>query len=350
MSLLSTSTVFDGGAMALQLGGELAHLELAYETWGTLSKDNSNAILICHGYTNTPHAAGWWSGLIGAGKALDTDRWFVVCCNMPGSAYGSSGPPSMNPDTGKPYGPDFPELTLADMANAQDRLLRSLGIEQLAAIVGYSFGGQLALQWATANPLRMNCLVVVASGLRTGHNPDSAHKLEQRFAGCDGWSDGHYLQTGDNSGDNERNIRDELRQLRLETLRAYGFERHLADRLNNDEQLASQMNEIASQWAKEFDANAMIALRKAQLRFDATPLVDNIQAPLLYVLSRTDAVYPPTLATPTMELLKAAGKDSSYFEIDSEYGHFAPSADWHLWGDELSRFIDKHNQNRMALT
>ena len=159
MTLLSTSKVFDGGAMALQLGGELTNLEVAYESYGTLANDGANAILICHGYTSNPNAAGWWSGLIGPGKALDTDRWFVVCCNMLGSAYGSSGPPSMNPDSGKPYGPEFPELTLADMANAQDRVLRALGVERLAAIVGYSFGGQLALQWATAQADRMNAVV-----------------------------------------------------------------------------------------------------------------------------------------------------------------------------------------------
>ena len=215
MALLSTSKVFDGGALALQLGGELSHLEMAYETYGTLADDAANAVLICHGYTSNPNAAGWWSGLIGPGKALDTDRWFIVCCNMLGSAYGSSGPPSMNPDTGKPYGPDFPQLTLADMASAQDRVLRSLGIEQLAAIVGYSFGGQLALQWAVSNPTRMKCLVVVASGLRSRNGAESVSALEQRFASCAGWNGGHYLD----GADNERDIRRELRDIRLATLR-----------------------------------------------------------------------------------------------------------------------------------
>jgi homoserine O-acetyltransferase len=339
MALLPTSKVFDGGAMALQLGGELANLEVAYETYGTLTNDAANAVLICHGYTSNPNAGDWWSGLIGPGKALDTDRWFIVCCNMLGSAYGSSGPPSMNPDTGRAYGPDFPELMLADMANAQDRVLRSLGVEQLAAIVGYSFGGQLALQWATSLPTRMKCLVVVASGLRSRNDASSVSKLEQRFAACAGWNSGHYLD----GGDNERNIRQELRDIRLQTLRAYGFERHASDRLKDDELVAQQMLEVTTKWASEFDANALITLRRANVRFDATPFVDNIRAPLLYVLSRTDSLYPPDLAQPATELLHNAGKDARYFELDSDYGHFAPSADWRAWGDELARFIDQHN-------
>ena len=339
MTLLSTSTVFDGGAMALQLGGELANLEVAYETCGTLAQDGANAVLICHGYTSNPNVEGWWSGLIGPGKAIDTNRWFVVCCNMLGSAYGSSGPASMNPDTGKPYGPDFPELTLADMANAQDRVLRALGIKRLAAIVGYSFGGQLALQWAITQADRMNAVVVVASGLRSRNDAESVIALQRRFAACAGWNGGHYLD----GGDNERQIREELRELRLQTLRGYGFERHAEDRLKNSEHVAAQMHEVTSKWAGEFDANALIALRKANVRFDATPMVDHIRAPLLYVLSRTDVLYPPSLGPPTMQLLHDAHKDAEYFELDSEYGHFAPSADWRKWGGELKDFIAKHN-------
>ena len=339
MTLLPTSKVFDGGRMALQLGGELRNLEVAYETCGTLADDAANVVLVCHGYTSNPNAARWWSGLIGPGKALDTDRWFIVCCNMLGSAYGSSGPPSMNPDTGKAYGADFPALTLADMVNAQDRVLRSFGIERLAAIVGYSFGGQLALQWATSQPQRMNCTAVVASGLRSRSGVESVNALEQRFAACAGWNGGHYLD----GGDAESSIREELRRLRLETLRGYGFERHASDRLKDDAQVAAHMDEVARKWAAEFDANSLIALRRANIRFDATPLVDNIRAPLLYVLSRTDALYPPSLAQPAMDLLQEAGKDASYFEIDSDYGHFAPSADWRKWSEELARFIANHN-------
>lgn len=345
MALLPTSEVFDGAALALQLGGELTHLEVAYEAWGTLSSNADNAILLCHGYTSNPNAIGWWSGLIGPGKALDTDRWYVVCSNMLGSAYGSSGPPSMNPDTGNPYGPDFPELTLADMAHAQDRLLRHLGIEHLAAIVGYSFGGQLALQWATSQPMRMNALAVVASGLRSRNTASAVSALQQRFAALSGWNNGHYYHDDgdDDGGDNERSIRTELHKLRLETLRAYGFERHTADRLKDDKKVAAQMDEVAAKWASEFDANSLIALRRANSRFDATPNVDRIHAPMLYVLSRTDALYPPALAQPTLDLLHEAGKQASYFEIDSDYGHFAPSADWRLWGDKLARFIEQHN-------
>ena len=136
MTLLATSTLFEDGALALELGGELPCLQVAYQTWGRLAPDAGNAVLICHGYTSNPNAALWWPGLIGPGKAIDTDRWFVVCANMLGSAYGSSGPPSVDPRSGRPYGPDFPDVTLVDMANAQERLLARLGVERLAAVIG----------------------------------------------------------------------------------------------------------------------------------------------------------------------------------------------------------------------
>jgi len=335
MTLLATSSVFHGGALPLALGGELPGLAVAYETWGTLAPAADNAVLVCHGYTSNPHAAGWWSGLVGPGKAIDTDRWFVVCANMLGSAYGTSGPPSLDPDRGRPYGPDFPEITLADMADAQDRLLAHLGVQRLAAVIGYSFGGQLTLQWATSRPRRVGRAVVVASGLRSRSGPEAVAALRQRFAALPGWNGGRYYD----GAAHEAAVRGELERLRIETLRGYGVERWLRDTLEDGGAVAARLGEMASQWALEFDANALIALRKANVRFDATPLLGAIAAPVLYVLSRTDALYPPSLAEPTLARLRAAGVDAHYLELDSEYGHFAPSAQWRQWGPRLRRFL-----------
>lgn len=337
MALLATSRIFRDGPLGLELGGELPQLEMAYETWGKLAPDAGNALLICHGYTSNPHAVGWWPGLLGPGKAIDTDRWFVICANMPGSAYGSIGPPSTDPRSGRPYGPDFPDITLADMATAQDRLLAHLGVHRLAAVIGYSFGGQLTLQWAASRPDRVGAAVVIASGLRSSSGPEAVTALQQRFAACAGWNGGHYLD-----GDGERSVRESLRLLRLDTLRRYGVERHALDHLGGAAAAAARMKELASQWAREFDANSLIALRKANLRFDATPMVSAIHAPLLYVLSRTDVLYPPSIAPPTMSLLRGAGVAASYVEIDSEYGHFAPTADWRDWGGALADFLARH--------
>lgn len=335
MPVLPTSQVFQSEALTLQLGGALPRLHVAYETWGALNAQASNAVLICHGYTSNPNAGGWWSGLIGPGKAIDTERWFVVCSNMLGSAYGSSGPPSVDPDTHRPYGPDFPAITLEDMAEAQTRLLESLGIQRLAAVIGYSFGGQLALQWATSRAARVQRVVVVASGLKTGSAPASLEAMRQRFSSLPGWNDGHFYD----DADARERVNQELHALRDETLRRYGVGQYLGDTLKDEAAVDARLSEMAALWASEFDPNALITLRKANLLFDATPILDRIQAPLLYVLSRTDVLYPPSLAQPTLQVLQDARVDASYLEIDSDYGHFAPSAAWRDWGPALASFL-----------
>ncbi len=163
----TSSQIFTSSRFALERGGSLAELALAFETHGTLAPAGDNAILVCHGYTSSQHAAGdadgWWHDLIGEGKTIDTRRYFVVSANLIGSAYGSTGPASTNPATGAAYGPDFPEVTVADMVAAQAALLEHLGVGRLAAIIGYSYGGYLTLQWGADHPGRMRALVVVAS-------------------------------------------------------------------------------------------------------------------------------------------------------------------------------------------
>ena len=174
---LPSSLKFSCSGFALEGGGALPELTLAYETYGTLAPDGNNAILVCHGYTSSQHAAGdadgWWHDLIGEGKTIDTGRHFVVSANMIGSAYGSTGPASTNPGTGAPYGPDFPEITVGDMVAAQAALLDHLAVGQLGAVIGYSYGGYLTLQWGTTHPKRMRALIVVASGLK-----DPLHRFE----------------------------------------------------------------------------------------------------------------------------------------------------------------------------
>ena len=173
--LLSTSTLFEVESFKLELGGSLARLTLAYETYGSLNAAGDNAILLCHGYTSNPHAAGdeagWWHNLIGPGKAMDTDRYFVICANMIGSAFGSTGPASTDPATGQPYGSHFPDITTSDMVAAQSLLLDHLGIGELAAVVGFSYGGYLTFQWAVSQPNRMRALVPVATWNRSRGGP-----------------------------------------------------------------------------------------------------------------------------------------------------------------------------------
>jgi len=328
------SEIFTRAAFALERGDRLAELAVAYETYGTLAPGGDNVILICHGYTGNQHAADWWGDLIGEGKIIDTRRYYVVASNMIGSAYGSTGPRSTNPQTGVPYGPDFPAITVADMVAAQALLLDHLGVGRLAAIIGYSYGGYLTLQWGVTHPSRMRGLVVVASGLKGRGTPAMVAELENRFARCPGWNGGRYY-----GGEAEGGIRDMLAEIRLETLRSYGVDRSLRDALGDAAEARRQLEAQARLWAAEFDANSLIALRKALVGHDISPRLGEIEAPLLYVLSRTDTLFPPELAPPAMKLFRRAGVEASYHVIDSEHGHAAPRTEWHKWAEPLAAFL-----------
>ena len=338
--LLATSTLFESVNFKLELGGALAQLSLAYETYGTLNAAADNAILLCHGYTSNPHAAGdgagWWHNLIGPGRAMDTDRYYVVCSNMIGSAFGSTGPGSPDPATGLPYGPGFPDITTGDMVAAQVLLLDHLCVGELAAVVGFSYGGYLTFQWGVTHPGRMRALVPVATWNRSRGGPETITAIEDRFSQCPGWYGGDYYGHEDDGG-----VREMLVTTRVETLRGYGVGRALADKLGNEEAASRGLEKLARQWARQFDANALIVLRRAAVRFNAWDNAANITAPLLYVLCNTDNRFPAgELAGPTMAHLEASGVDASYVEIDSPYGHLAPTEDWQKWAPDLKAFLD----------
>ena len=312
--LLPTSTLFESGPLDLERGGRLERLAVAYESWGRLDADGGNAILVAHGYTSNPHAAGpggWWEPLIGPGRAIDTDRWFVFCSNMIGSAYGSTGPVRDEP---------FPDIEVSDMVAAQHRLLEHLGVGRLAAVVGFSYGGHLTFEWGCRHPERMRALVPVATGISSRMGEERALALEARFAGLD-------------------DPTEELERLRFETLEGYGELDWLSEQHGSREAGRREVGALARKWAREFTPESLIVLARTAGRFDARPRAGSIRAPLLYVLSRSDALFPPPLAEPTLALL---GPSASYFEIDSPFGHRAPSHDWAKWAGPLAAFLREH--------
>jgi homoserine O-acetyltransferase len=337
-----TSKLFESGALALENGGELAELAVAYETYGTLNAAGDNGVLVCHGYTNSHHAAGdeagWFSGLIGPGKAVDTGRYFVVAANLLGSAYGSSSPASINPQTGRPYGLDFPDVTIGDMVNAEARLLDHLGVKQLAAVIGNSLGGHLVFQWATHYPERMRAVVAVVTTIKGRGDQSIVEGLIARFGQCTGWNGGQFYGHEKDGG-----IFDEMVKFRIETLKQYGFDKPVRAEIgDNEDAVEKRLAEMAAPWAKEFDPHSLIALRKSVIQFNAEAKAGAIKAPLLYVLSRTDPLFPPSIAPELLDLLEKAGVDARYFELDSECGHPAPGIDWQGWAGELEKFLDQH--------
>jgi len=325
----------------LESGVILPEMTLAYETYGHLAPDGRNAILATHGYTSSAHAAGpptptdpnggWWDGLIGPGKTIDSDRWFVVASNMLGSSYGSTGPSTVNPATGKPYGPDFPDITLGDIVHAQRLMLDSLGVRHLGAVAGLSFGGFQAFQWAVSYPDFMDGIGAVVTAPKGFGGEASVKALRAQLATDPSWNGGWHYERG--------GILGTMTALRLDTLKRYGMNEILAATILDPGARDARMREMAAHWARQFDPNSLVTLRKAMVRFDAERDVTKIRARVLYVLSRTDVLFPPSLAPAVMAKLRAAGVDATYFEIDSDFGHLASGADWPKWAPALAGFL-----------
>jgi len=328
------------GDLPLKLGGTLRDARLAYVAYGKLAPGGRNAVLLTHGYTSTHRFAeggpsateGAWNELVGPGAPIDTDRFFVVASNMLGSSHGSTGPGSINPATGKPYGPDFPPVTLADMVATQHRLLETLGVRELVAVAGPSYGGFQAFAWGVERPGFARGLVAAVTGPRSpsAMNLDA---LRRDFAADPGWNDGWHYETG--------GIPDTMIALRERTLRGYGIEAKLAERFPDPAARDAEIRRIAREWAEVFDPHSMLVLGEAARRFDATPGFGRIRAKLLYVLSTSDALFPPSLAAEVMPALKAAGVDARYVEIESEHGHLASGVDAAKWAPALRAFIEE---------
>ena len=332
---------FTAYGFELESGARLPEMTLALETYGTLAPDGRNAILITHGFTSSGHAAGtytpddgtpgWWNGLIGPGKTIDTNRWFVVAPNMLGSSYGSTAPASTNPATGKPYGPDFPTVTLGDIVRAQRLMLDGLGVTHLVAVAGPSFGGFQAFQWAVQYPDFVHGVVPVVTAPKGGGGDAAVRRLVTRFAKDANWNGGwHYDRGG---------IPATMTAMRVETLLRYGQNEILAVRFPEQETRHARIRAMAEDWARVFDPNSMVALRKASVRFDAERDFGKIRAKVLYVLSRTDKLFPPSIAPGVMDKLARAGVDARYVEIDTEFGHSASGADWQKWAPALRNFL-----------
>jgi homoserine O-acetyltransferase len=325
----------------LRSGVVMQAVEIAYRTRGMLAADGRNAVLITHGYTSGPQmidpsagvGEGAWSEIVGPGKPVDTDKFFVVCPNMLGSSYGSTNAASVNPATGKRYAADFPELTVSDIVASQHALLRSLGVTHLFAIVGPSYGGFQAFQWAVDYPDFMSAIVPVVTSPMAQRERSIANvaNLEATFGRNPNWNGGNYYERG--------GVFETLVDIRTATLKNYGIEARLRETLSDPAAIEAAIRKEASHWAHEFDANSLVILGKAMGSIDVASRFREIKVPVLYILSRTDKLFPPTLASPVMKAFKEAGVDAEYFELDSEFGHSASGKDAHKWAPRLREFL-----------
>ena len=343
------SRLFTARDFKLESGVVLPEITIAYETYGNPAPDGRRAVLTTHGYTGSHHFAGRyrpggaprglgdgdvgsWDKLVGPGKPIDTDRLFVVSSNMLGSSYGSTSPASIDPKTGKPYGPDFPRITVADIVKAQKLLLDSLGVTHLVAVVGPSYGGFQAFQWAVQYPEHMDGIVAAVTAPKAPGGPERTRALIEQLSADPNWNGGRYYDRG--------GIPTVMTRLRVATLKSYGIEAQLAEQFPDPVAREAAIVKAAEPWARAFDGNSMVVLRRALEDFDTTPRFDRIRAKVLYVLSRTDTLFPPAIGPGVMQALQKSGVDARYFEIDTELGHLAAGLDALKWAPALKTFLD----------
>jgi homoserine O-acetyltransferase len=326
----------------LQNGIMMPEVTIAYATLGRLAPDRGNAVLVTHGNTSGPQmidpggstGEGSWNELVGPGKAVDTNRFFAICPNMLGSSYGSTNAASIDPATGKPYGPRFPDITVSDIVATQRLLLDHLGIEQLVAIVGPSYGGFQAFQWAVNYPDAMKGIaaVVTAPVVPRERSEGNVARLIGTLSKDPNWNGGDYYDRG--------GMLESMIQIRAATLKTYGIETRLKNTMSDPGQIEAAIREEATRWARSFDANSLIILAKALRSFDVTAQFGRIKSKVLLVLSRTDKLFPPDIASGVMQGLKGAGVDADYFLLDSDYGHSASGLDAHKWAPRLKQFME----------
>jgi homoserine O-acetyltransferase len=332
---------------SLESGRRLGPITLAYETYGTLSEARDNAVLVCHALSGDAHVAGrhsandkragWWDMLVGPGKALDTDRYFVICSNVLGGCGGSTGPASIEAETGRPYGTTFPIITVADMVEAQALLLDRLGIDKLLAAVGGSMGGMQVLQWAVAHPDRVHLAIPLACAARQSTQAIAFSEVGRQAIMADpNWRGGDYYghrapakglavarMLGHITYLSDEAMREKFGR-RLQDIHDYSFS------FSADFEVESYLRHQGVSFTGRFDANSYLYITRAIDYFDLTNghrnLVDvfrHVASRFLVVAFSSDWLHPPYQLKEIVGALRATHKHVSYYEVESHYGHDA---------------------------
>jgi homoserine O-acetyltransferase/O-succinyltransferase len=333
--------------LSLQSGAMLAPFTLAYETYGVLNERRDNAVLVLHALSGDAHVAGryhphdrkpgWWDRMVGPGRALDTSRYFVICANVLGGCRGSTGPSSINPATNRPYGLDFPMVTIPDMVAAQMRLLDCLGIDTLRAAIGGSMGGMQVLQLAIAYPERVRLAIPLATAARHGAQQIAFNHIGREAIMRDpNWCGGDYYghqppaaglaiarMLGHMSYLSEERLQRRFGRT-LQTAHTYTYE------VENEFAVESYLNYQGQSFVERFDANSYLYITKALDYFDASDgypsLVDafkRTQAHFLVISFSSDWLYPVHESEALVAALRLADRKVDYVEIESPLGHDA---------------------------
>ncbi len=351
--------------LVLDSGARIEGLEIAWRSFGTLNADRSNAVLICHALTLDQHVAGkhpvsgkpgWWTRLVGPGRPLDPARHFIVCANVVGGCMGSTGPASLNPATGKPWGLSFPVITIADMVRAQAMLIEAMGIETLQAVVGGSMGGMQVLQWAASYPERLFSAVCVASAARHSAQNIAFHEVGRQAIMADpDWRGGDYALHGSRP---EKGLAVARMAAHITYLSEAALQRKFGRELQRDGlswgfdadfQVESYLRHQGATFVDRFDANSYLYITRAMDYFDLAAPYGGVLAEAFRkardvrfcVLSFTsDWLYPTAESRHIVRALNAAGARASFVEIESDKGHDAFLLDEPVMDSALAGFLD----------
>jgi homoserine O-acetyltransferase len=357
----------------LESGASLSPVTLAYETWGQLSENRDNAILVAHAFSGDSHAAGfypddpddakpgWWDSMIGPGKGLDTNKYFVICINILGGCMGSTGPSSVNPETGRPYGLDFPMMTIGDIIETQKLLLEHLGISTLHSAIGGSVGGMQVLEWCVRYPDKIRSAIPVATTMRHSALAIAFNEVARQAIMVDPrWNRGNYYGTeGPDLGLAVARMIGHVTYLSDEAMRRK-FGRRLQDKENFsygfdvDFQVESYLRYQGSKFVKRFDANSLLYITKASDYFDLVnrngsgpSLMDltSAQTKFLIISYSSDWLYPTYQAKELVQSLKRASQDVSFCEIEADCGHDAFLIPDRRLGHLIGGFLDGVSRN-----
>lgn len=355
------------GGFKLESGKTLSELEIAFETYGELTADKDNVIFVCHALSGDAHVAGihdedgrkgWWDEMVGPGKGIDTNLYYVVCANILGGCKGTTGPSSVNPATGKPYGSAFPHFTVGDVVDVHQYLLKHLGIDKLAAVVGGSFGGMQVLEWAVRHPDSVSRCICVASSTSLSAQALAFDVVGRKAITSDpGWKNGDYYEAGQKpsaglaqarmlghitylSGEMmaEKFGRERKEQVKSECDGQHGFK--------SDFQVESYLDHQGEKFVDRFDANSYLLITKAMDEFDLGARYGGldkafaaIKSKLLVVALSEDWLFPPTQSRDLANGLLDAGKHVSYCELLAPHGHDAFLVDIDHLGNLIRAFL-----------
>jgi homoserine O-acetyltransferase len=336
------------GPLALDCGRSLSPVTIAYMTYGTLNAARSNAILICHALTGDQFVAsnhpvtgkpGWWTSMVGPGKPIDTDRFFVICANVVGGCMGSTGPMDIDPETGKPYGLDFPLITVRDMVRSQKLLVDHLGIEKLLAVVGGSMGGMQVLQWAASYPDHVRAVVPIACAARHSAQNIAFHEVGRQAIMADpDWHGGKYAEAGTFPS---KGLAVARMAAHITYVSEAALQRKFGRNLQNraalsfqfapDFQIESYLHHQGAAFVDRFDANSYLYITRAMDYFDLAAehggvLADAFRdSPVRFCIISfsSDWLFPPSENKQIAHALNAVAAKVSFVEISTDKGHDA---------------------------